>query len=62
MTKKQIADKRDESFYFIVKGVKFKLVGTRQNKNGSWTSTIKNVEKKTFKDIGYDDLQNIINR
>lgn len=50
----------DSHLYFTVKGVEFKLTGTRYCSNGSWQVSIKNVKSGKFVDMGYDKYIRIL--
>lgn len=58
---KRLSDINEKSKYFFYEGETWKLIGTRHNKNGSWTHTRKN-RAGEIKEIGDKTLNDILNR
>lgn len=52
--------KNTDHLYFTIKGVKFLKDGIKQNKNGSWTVSVKNCNTGKFKNIGFNDLEKLL--
>ena len=60
---KQLSKENEESQYFTYKGVLFRIVGTKRNKNGSYTHLVKNTKMtgfEAFKEVGAVELEKII--
>lgn len=61
---RKLSERNELLSYFYVKGIKFKITKTQENKNGSWSMTVKNTAMEygfnRFKKVGYKDLEQLI--
>lgn len=61
---RKLSERNELLSYFYVKGIKFQITKTQENKNGSWSMTVKNTAMEygfdRFKKIGYKDLEQLI--
>ena len=62
----ELSKQNESTQYFTVKGVRFKVIGTFLNTNGTWSHKIMNLDmsrkQDRIKTIGDESLQKILNR